>query len=168
MADIDLSTATAANTQTKHPLGFWLRFFLIMNIIGAVGATFKEFIDCQNAINQNAAVATAGYSVIALEVVWNIIFIYSMISVLSMKKGAIKFIKKMLIISPLINILIPIVTGIMLVITVNGFALSADFIKEVYDFDAVKGIIQSVVASLIWYTYFSKAKRIKNVWHDDV
>lgn len=138
--------------QFRKPIGGWLLFFVIVNALG-IALSVPEIWNGMKAIFTLelppgvaiTVLAIAYLPVLALDILWVIV----LFRLCAVKRNAIKFVKIMLVVTPIVSIL--------------GAFLGSDPINKV-DTREICQLGYSIIGSCIWYAYFYMSKRVKQFW----
>ena len=154
--------------KRKNPLLIgiegWLLFFIIAAALSTTVSMAQEFIEAFTVKDQFPQMAPALNLSLGIVSLYRIFVYYSLYSLASVKENAVKVIKIVLIMNPLVIAATPLLMGILMALTIPEFALSPERIREFYDPTTNAPIFVTLLSSLIWFTYFCKSRRVANTW----
>lgn len=154
--------------EAKPPvqgIGGWLLFFIVMVFLKTVSSLISEYRELSTLFEELPEMTTSGYAMYAIECLWGGTICYALLLLIQVKKNAIKFIKIVLLINPVLNALLPL--GVMLALKLSYPQVeifTGEIVGGMYDGPVWGNILGSCIGTLIWYKYFSVSVRVQNTW----
>lgn len=141
----------------------WMFLFIVIQIITGLRiilVIIEELVE----VRKNPLLATGVYFELFIFIILLALICYGLHSIMTIKENAIKTIKLVIVIVPLLTAINPILTFLIFALTIDGFAIDGDLMMSLYDDETRLRTIGSFISSAIWYRYFTVSVRVKTTW----
>ena len=153
--------AQAAQKELKG-VGGWLLFFIVTASISMLfeAKELKSLVDA----GWEEFMHTGMVVFLCLTGALDVLYVFGIFSLATVKGYAVRLIKVILILYPLFCVVAPALIFAIVWLTSGIDLFHADVLSEVYSGQTIATISGAIIRSVIWFTYFSVSVRVKNTW----
>lgn len=163
----------------NKPLGKLLIFIIFFTAFQSISAIVKSYFEINKSIeiyNNVPNISISMHTLLGISIAWSLFYLYSFFSIANKKIYAIQLTKIVLILNPIVSLLVPLLTTIIILLFasgIGGFIEKADtifnqnLIKAIYPPQVLGEAIGSCIWSLIIFLYLSNSKVVKDIWGDN-
>lgn len=152
----------------KQPsgVGGWLTCFISFTLASQLMWLAMAGNSLSSAERHNPILSSESYIIGAICLAYTAFVIYSLWRLCRLKPGAVRLIKKMLVLNFIFTLTFPVIMLICLSISSGVWLVSFPVITLLYSMPECITIARTFIYTIVWLAYFSSSIRVQNTWNE--
>ena len=150
----------------SQPVRGWLLFFVVWMFINIIIGIGMNLLETAAVWNEQPGLRTAMFVCLLLSLAWYLSYAWFLILLLRHKARAVKYIKFMLLGTPVFIAIMPCVFSWLAHVTIN--ASFSEVLKLLYTPAQWGNMAGTLTVSLLWYWYFCVSRRVAIIKNEDI
>ncbi|WP_298067751.1 DUF2569 family protein [uncultured Mailhella sp.] len=146
-------------------IGGWLLCYVVLSSLALVVMLVSSIQDVL-LIMSSPELLLPVLSTLFITIVWGLVYARALYELIRLRRGAVSRIRKVILLSPIVNALLPFIFSLALFMKIPGAGLAA-ILAAAYDMPNVANIVSSFLVAGIWYWYFKVSLRVRNTWPEE-
>ncbi len=160
--------ADGSDVSPSEGIRGWLLVFVVLSALSVLRDIFLAFPQLLNTGRTYPELARGMNFYLVFNIFYDCVWLYGIYIIYAVKPHAVRFIKILLLASPLVAAVSPVIMSIFVQATLGEQIFNPNLISKLYTAEVLGGIGASLLGAIIWFTYFCRSQRVRNTWGENM